>query len=164
MVQIMFTPEERKNSVAKRVEASLGSKLEDLIVAVWIVFALTRDEPTAEPHQLAMGVINTFGLHEFGWSTSRLIPGRLAFEGEDATLDERISQYCDEARKRENEIRPNLVMMLGFVYLMSRGRPDDLMHVWVLGAMRRHNLHADAFTNKNPLRAHLVLPDSDHVQ
>jgi hypothetical protein len=160
----MFTPEEKKGAIAKRVEASLGSQLEDLIVAVWIVYALTLEKPVSEPHQLAMAVINTFGLHEFGWSTSKQIPGRLALEGEDATLDDRITQYCNVARSHEDEIRPNLVMMLGFVYLVGRDHPNDMMHKWVLGAMARHDIRADAFTDRNPLLVNLVLPDSDQVQ
>lgn len=159
-----FTPEQKKNAIGKRAEASLGSMLEDLIVAAWIMYARTRDEPTSELHQQAHGVINTFKLHELGWSTSKLIPGRLAFEGDDVTLDERIDQYCDLARKNEDELRPNLVMMLGFVYLTSRSHPEDLMHKWVLGAMKRHEISSDCFTDKNPLRVNLVLPGPGQVQ
>jgi hypothetical protein len=159
-----LTPEEKKNAITKLGEGNIGSQLEDLIVAVWIVYGLTHDKPTSEPHQLAIGVINNFELHEFGWSRSKFIPKRLTLEGEDATLDERITQYCDLARKHEEELRPNLVMMLGLVYLMSRSRPDEMMHKWVAGAMRRHNISVDSFTEKNPLRVRFVLPDSDQIQ
>jgi hypothetical protein len=82
----MFKPDEKKCAIARRVESSLGSKLEDLIVAVWIVYSLTRDELNSVPHQMALGIINKFAFHEFGWSTSKLVPSRLALEGVDATL------------------------------------------------------------------------------
>jgi|SRR5271166_76110 len=159
-----FTPEEKKNAIVKRVETDIGSQLEDLIVAVWIVYALTHDKPTSEPHQLAIGVIDRFELHDFGWSRSKLIPSRLSLEGENATLDERITQYCDLARQHKEELRQNLVIMLGFVYLMSRSHPEDMMYKWAVGAMKRHDISADSFTNKNPLHWRVVLPDSDQVQ
>jgi hypothetical protein len=159
----MFTPDGKKCAIAKRVESSLGSKLEDLVVAVWIVYSLTRNDSNSEPHQMALGIINKFAFHEFGWSTSKLIPSRLALEGDDATLDDRITQYCDIARRHEDDIRPDLVMMLGFVFLMSRNRPDDMMDKWVLESMRRHDIQADSFTDKNPLHGHVVLQQSDQI-
>ncbi|MGC2658454.1 MAG: hypothetical protein WA324_10905 [Bryobacteraceae bacterium] len=66
-----FTPDEQKNAVAKLAEAKLGSILEDLIVAAWAAYALTRDKPKSEQHQLAADVINTFELDKFGWSKAK---------------------------------------------------------------------------------------------
>lgn len=158
-----FTPDEKKTAIGKRAEGRIGSQLEDLIVAVWLVYALTHDKPDSESHQLAIGVINNFDLHRFGWSRSKLIPSRLTLEGDDTTLDERITQYCELAREHEKELRSDLVIMLGLVYLASRSHPDDVMHKWVVGAMKRHEISADCFTDKNSLHGH-VLPKSDQVQ
>ena len=134
--------------------------LEDLIVAAWLVYGLTLNKPETEPHQTAAGVINTFKLHEFGWQKSRLIPNRLALEGENVTLDERIEEYCNIARKRTDELRPNLIILLGFVYLMSRDTPQDLMHQWVVRALKRHELSEDIYQPT----ANLILPDSKQIQ
>src|SRR3989442_467427 len=103
-----FTPQQQKDAIGQCVEASVGSVLEDLIVGAWLVYGLSYSDPESELHQLASGVINSFELHKFGWSTSHLIPGRMMFEGEDATLEERITQNCDIARENEQELRQYL--------------------------------------------------------
>lgn len=101
-----FTPEQKKGAISKRVEADVGSMLEDLIVAAWLVYGLTRNKPKTEPHQTAIGVVNSFKLHEFGWQKSHMIPSRLMLEGNDVTLDERIDEYCSLGRKHTDELRP----------------------------------------------------------
>ena len=138
----------RKAAIAKRAEATLGSQLEDLIAAAWLIYGITRSEPKSEMHILATGVINTFKLHEFGWQRSHLIPSRMMLEGKDATLDERIDQYVQAAREHQDDLRMNLGMMLAFVFMESRNSPDELMHQWVRGAMRRHEISEAAFTTK----------------
>ena len=38
------------------------------------------------------------------------------------------------------------------------------MAKWVMAALKRHDISPDAFTEKNPLRPFLVMPDSNQVQ
>lgn len=158
-----FAPEENKAAIAKRVEATLGSQLEDLIAAAWLIYGITRSEPASEMHVMATGVINTFKLHEFGWQRSHLIPNRMMLEGEDATLDERIDQYVEAARKHQDNLRMNLGMMLAFVFMESRSSPDELMHQWVRGAMQRHEISEVAFTTM-PDGVNFVPSESKNVQ
>jgi len=123
-------PEQLKAAIAKHAEATLGSQLEDLIAAAWLIYGITRSEPASEMHVLATGVIITFKLHEFGWQRSHLIPNRMMLEGYDVTLHERIDQYVEAARRHQDNIRTNLGMMLAFVFMESRRSPDELMHQW----------------------------------
>jgi len=92
-----------------------------------------------------------------------MIPNRMFLEGENATLEDRISQYADEARKHLAELRPSLVMMLGFVFTRCREKPENLMNKWMRAAMERHCLSEDIFSG-NPGRVNLVLSDSDKIQ
>jgi hypothetical protein len=103
------------------------------------------------------------GLHEFGWSIASLVPDLSIPVGEDAPPAEQIRRTCDQARRPEFQIRPNLIMMLGFVYMMSQKAPNDMMHHWVLNAMKRHNIQVDDFTDMN-LPGALVPPNPDPVQ
>jgi hypothetical protein len=95
---------------------------------------------------------------------SDVIPSREILEGEDAGLDGRIDAYCTHWREIEPQLRQDLVMMIGFVYLMTRKSPDDLLHQWSLRAMSRHRLTPDHYTEKNPLWKPINLPHSDIVQ
>jgi hypothetical protein len=160
---ISFTPEEQKKLITERVECTIRSLLEDLVVGAWLVYGLSRHEPNGELHMFASGIINTFELHKSGWQTSRLIPSRMMLEGEDATLDERITQYCDEARKNEGELRNSLIMMITAVKMKSSDRPQDLMRQWVLNATERHGMSFDQADSTGD-RPNLVLPNDRRVQ
>jgi hypothetical protein len=160
----LFTPERKKRVIKKSVEAGMGSKLEDLNTATWIAYGFTHSDPTSEAHQIVVGVISGYELHQLGWSTSKLIPSSTMLEGEDETLDERITAYCDIARKHKDELYSDLLKMLGVVYLLSRNRPEDLMHQWLQAAMKRHDMSPDLFTEKNPFYGRVVMPGSKQVQ
>jgi hypothetical protein len=160
---IPLTPEQKKDAISKHVEANLGSLLEDLIVGAWLVYGLSYNEPDSELHELASGIINTFELHNFGWQTSRLIPSRMTLEGEDITLEERITQYCDRAREVEAEIRQNLVMMIAAIKIKSSGHTQSLMHQWAALAMKRHDMNFDEQGTTTPI-PNFVRPRNKRVQ
>ena len=132
-----------KKAIAERVEANIGSLLEDLIVGAWLVYGLSRADSQSELHTMAAGIINTFELHKFGWSTSWLMPNAMMLEGDDDTLEERITQYCDKARGHEQQLRQSLVMMVATIRIFSADTPQDLMRQWADAAMDRHHMTFD---------------------
>jgi hypothetical protein len=158
-----FTPQQQTDAIGKRVEANVGSILEDLIVGAWLVYGLSYGQPESELHQLASGIINSFELHEFGWSKSHLIPGGMIFEGEDATLEDRITQYCDIARENEHELRQYLVMMVTTVLIQSENNQDSLMRQWAKNTMDRHKMTFDKADYRTPL-PNFVLPKKKNIQ
>jgi hypothetical protein len=158
-----FTPEQQKRAITKYVEEKFIHMLTDLIPAVWMVYGLTSDEPDGDVHLMARQVIERYHLTEASWG-SGVIPSREILEGDDAGLEERISVYSAQSRETEHQLRQDLVMMIGFVYLSTCEAPDKPMHQWALQAMTRHRLTPDHYTEKNPLWIPLNLPDSNQVQ